>query len=381
MLATSGMELPWTMDSTLRIAADWTAAGLTDRRSFLAVTGASLARAVWAYLAREIPAQRRAVAGLDGDGALITQIEQSIPLLQQLDDARGGAANLGYVGAQVRAVSLVLAEGGHSDSMTRRLMVALADLAQLAGWMAHDAEKEGLAQRYLFTALRAAHDTGYRDMAGHILADLSVQATALGQPDDAVVLGEAAARAAALSTGSVRASVTSRLAHAYAGAGRVADFDRARRDALHLLADRDPARDPAWMYYLTPEHLDCQAGYSLVLMGRRTRQKGDASAANRQLSVGRQLLLEGAHDRPPDDPSQRRALYEGAWLALGYAARGQNAEACAAGRAAVARLDRVRSPRSIRLLGRLAEDLSRRTRNKDVAEFLPDLRSALGRAA
>lgn len=379
LLASSGIDLPWTVDSTLRVAQDWVMAGLTDRRVFLAITGAALARAVWNYLERDIPFGQLTTASHSCDSPLITQIEQSIPLLQRLDDARGGAASLRYVGAQVRAVSLVLTEGDHSRPITRRLMVALAELAQLAGWMAHDADQHGYAQRYLFTALRAAHDVGDSARAGHVLADLSVQATRLGQSGDAIVLGEAAARAATRSTVSVRASIASRLAHAYAGAGRIREFDRAWREAQELLDRRDLSQDPNSMYYLTPNHLDCQAGYSLILMGRRQCGAGDANGGNERIRDGQRLLCTGAHDWPLDDPSQRRALYEGAWLALGSATRGQLTEACAFGRMAVTRLDQVRSPRSVSLLRRLATDLSRRKRNASVAEFFPDLRAALAR--
>jgi len=379
--ATSGMDLPWSVDSTVRVAQDWLMAGLVDRRVFLAVSGGALARAVCGYLASDVSLGQLGADRHDCDSALIAQIEQSIPLLQQLDDAKGGAANLRYVGAQVRAVSLVLAEGGHHVATTRRLLVALADLAQLAGWMAHDAEQHGLAQRYLFTALRAAHDCGYAAMAGHVLADLSVQATSLGQANDAVMLGEAGARAAGRSTPSVRASIGSRLAHAYAGAGRASEFDRARGEALDLLDRREPHRDPPWMYYLTPNHLDCQAGYSLVLMGRREREVGDARRGNGFVGDGQRLLRTGAHDWHLSHPSQRRALYEGSWLALGCATRGQLDEACEIGRTAVARLERVRSPRSVRVLRALGADLNRRTRNQAVADFLPELREALARQA
>ncbi|MGH3715454.1 MAG: carph-isopro domain-containing protein [Micromonosporaceae bacterium] len=377
-LATNGIELPWTMDSTVRVAQDWVMAGLTDRRVFLAVSGAALARAVWAYLTREAPlGQLSAAVPAGGDSPLLAQIEQSIPLLQRLDDAKGGAANLSYVGAQVRAVSLVLAEGGHSAATTRRLLVALAELAQLAGWMAFDADRHGLAQRYLFTALRASHDAGYTAMAGHVLADLSVQATTLDQSEDAVVLGEAATRAAAKTTSSVRASITSRLAHAYAGANRVREFHRARGQALDLLDKRNLEHDPEWMYYLTPNHLDCQAGYSLILAGRRQRGAGDTSGGNRLIRDGQRLLRTGAHQVPLDHASQRRALYEGAWLSLGYATRGQLEAACDAGRVAITRLNHVRSPRSVDLLRQLATDLNKRKRNQAVGEFVPDLYAAL----
>lgn len=166
---------------------------------------------------------------------------------------------------------------------------------------------------------------------------------------------------------------------AYAGAGRVFEFDRARGQAQELLDRRNPSQDPASMYYLTPSHLDCQAGYSLIMMGRRQHRAGDARSGNKFIREGQRLLRTGAHDRPLHDPSRRRALYEGSWLALGSVARGQIEEACAFGRTAMARLDEVKSPRSVRLLRQLATDLSRRKRNESAAELLPDLHAALAR--
>ena len=85
----------------------------------------------------------------------------------------------------------------------------------------------GLAQRYLFTALRAAREVGYHSMAAHVLGDLAFQAASRGCPADAVPLGEAAARVAATASAGVRASVQTRLAYGYAVAGRLDDFERA----------------------------------------------------------------------------------------------------------------------------------------------------------
>lgn len=65
-------------------------------------------------------------------------------------------------------------------------------------------------------------------MEAHILADLAFQATSLGESADGVALGEAAARTADRVPASVRASVLSRLAHAYAVAGRVDECERSR---------------------------------------------------------------------------------------------------------------------------------------------------------
>lgn len=369
--ASAGMDHPWSVEGTLAVAQDWLIGGLVDRRRFIAVSGSTLASAVSVYLADQ-PHLAPALRGRAADDPLIGQIMASIPQLQQLDDATGGAASLGYVGAQLRAVALVLHDGEHSAASARQLLMALADLGQLAGWMAFDANQHGLAQRYFFTALRAAHDTGYTPMAAHVLADLSFQAATRGSGSDGIMLGEAACRQAARSPAGVRASVGSRLAYAYASAGQMKDFERAYATSAETLAGADPAGDPPWLYYLTPGHLDCQAGYALVLAGREQLAGGDRSG-RAALRRGAALLRTGAHRAAPDDASQRRALFEGAWLALAYAACGDLEGACAEARIAVSRLELVRSPRSNALLGQLLADFRRRARNPHVADLLPDL--------
>ena len=145
---------------------------------------------------------------------------------------------------------------------------------------------------------------------------------------------------------------------------------------METLGDRDPADDPPWLYYLTPNHLDCQAGYALVLSGRDQLVGGDRSG-RAALRRGRALLCTGAHGVPYDDASQQRALYEGAWLALAHASCGDLERACAEARIAIGRLGSVRSPRSNDLLRQLSADLHRRSRNAYVADLLPELDRAL----
>lgn len=73
------------------------------------------------------------------------------------------------------------------------------------------------------------------------------------------------------------------------------------------------------------------------------------------------------------DPSQRRALFEGAWLAVGYSASGELERACDIARTAASRLVTVRSPRSAALLRQLAVELRRKQRNPYVGTLLPEL--------
>ena len=371
------MDQPWTRAGALSIIEDWVVSGLLDRRFFLAVSASALTALASGYPAPAPGGLPRALAGQPAGHPLLEQIEQSIPLLQRLDDANGGGTHLAYVGAQFRAVALLVRQGGHPDPVDRRLFAALSEIGQLAGWMAVDAGRHGLAQRYFFTALRAAHEAGYRSMAAHVLADLAFQAATCEHAADAIGLGEAASGAASGMPATVRASVATRLAYGYAIAGRMSDFERAYHSGLDTLARCNNSEEPAWMYFLTPSHLDTQAGYALTHAGVLAQDADDQGAARLLLSRGSQLLRTGAHTIPFDHVAQRRALFEGAWLAVAAASQGDLEQACSIGQVAVARTQTVRSHRSTEVLGVLARRLRRRSRNEHVAGFLPALETAL----
>lgn len=373
--ASAGFDLPWSRSATMQVVDAWIASGLIDRRTFLAVTGSALAEAVFGVLPTLLE-PHDGNAAEDHPDLLVEQIEKSIPMLQRLDDAKGGAANLVYVGTQVKAVAVVLREHRGSDVAHRRLLRAMTDLCQLAGWMAIDAGDNGLSQRYLFTALRTAHSSSYASMAGHVLADLAGQATLTGAGTDAVSLGQAAVRVSVNAPPRVRASIHSRLAHAFAGNGDMRQFRNCLADAREAFHAR-PADEPDWMYYLTDNHIDSQAGYSLVMLAKRKIDDGDGSSAVTALRQGQQLLEAGAYQRPLHEPAQRRALYEGSWLAFAYALDGQYAEACRVGRLAISRLPHVRSPRSNAILHDLVRTLSAHNRRHDVRDFLAEARPAL----
>lgn len=378
--ADAAMKQPWSRDGMLRVIDDWRTFGSVDHRTFTVVSGGNLRKATGNYWNQE-PGQLplpHLMAASRGGHELLEQIEQGIPILQRLDDAKGGGAHLAYVGAYFRSVAVLLRQGGHADHVERRLFAALADVGQLAGWMAFDAGKHGLAQRYYFTTLRAAKEADYRSIAAHVFADLAFQAASREQPTDAIGLGEAAVRVAAGEPATLRASVATRLAYGYAVAGRLHDFERSYQSGLEALADKGQD-EPAWMYFLTPNHLDTQAGYALVHAGVLSQDADDRHTAEALLQRGEQLLSTGAHTYPLDDASQRRALFEGAWLAVAAASRGDLAHTVVYGQQAVARTARVQSPRSMEVLDKLAGRLRWRSQNRHVRGFLPELEAALSR--
>ncbi|MFD9107039.1 carph-isopro domain-containing protein [Streptomyces bottropensis] len=378
--ADANLDYPWTAEGLNRIVEDWVLGGLLDRRRFLAISGSGLLGAISQYL-NGMAGQGTFSERITDDGSpdpLVAQVEHNLPLLQLLDDANGGARHLPYVGAQFRSVGLLLREGELSETATIRMIRAFAEIGQLAGWMAFDSANHGLAQRFFVTALRAAHQVNDKSLCAHILADMSFQAASRRQPTEAITLGETAWRASRGGTASVRASVLSRLAYGYAAAGQTADFERASGLARELIEARSTNEaEPRWMYFLTPNHLECQTGYSMISLGRSTLREGSRSTGRGLVRRGEHLLKTGAHRVSKGDPSQRRALFEGAWLALGYSALGELEHACELASTAVARLADVRSPRSTELLQQLAVDLRRRQRNAHVRTFLPELEHGL----
>ena len=107
------MSGPWSRAGTLSLLDDWVVAGLLDRRHFLAVSGTTILEIATRYTTGDPGRLAAALKRGSVGNPLLDQIEQSIPLLQCLNDTHGGGAYLPYVGGQFRAVALLLRQGGH----------------------------------------------------------------------------------------------------------------------------------------------------------------------------------------------------------------------------------------------------------------------------
>lgn len=374
ILALDGLEGLWGGASTQVVLEQFLQGGILNRRRFAQMSGAAITAAVSAYVAGRlaVPFQQRPT-----DHPLVAQVEQAVESLQYLDDDYGGAANFTYVRAQVMATAAVLVEGGHNAATTRRLQVALADVAQLAGWMAFDAGDPGWGQRLMFLGIRAAKDAGYQPMVAHILGDLSFQASTYGSPQDAVDWGEAALVAAAGCPPLVRASVQTRLLYAYARAGRLDDAHRARESSLTQFTTPDDG--PKWLYFFTPAHVESQTGYALIHGGRDLLAQGATKRGRTAIAEGVGLLRDaGAWAVPLTNSGQRRrALFEGAWLATGHLHGGDVEAANSVLHLTIPRLRQVNSPRSVAVLDELRRELSHRQRSEYARSALDELEPAL----
>ncbi|WP_329431181.1 hypothetical protein OG339_47415 (plasmid) [Streptosporangium sp. NBC_01495] len=345
---------------------------MLTRRKFFTVSGAALSAPAWQ--STDIPAPPLATVVRDANTVsepVLRLIEAIVTGAQQLDDQHGSAAAT-FVADQFGCVDHLLRRATYDAPSGRRLCAALAQLAQTAGFMAHESVHDGAAQRWYFAALHAAHSAGDRALIASIQALMSNQAVTLSAPGDALQLAAAAEEAARHSAPTVRALIAARGGLAYASAGDLSGFRRTRDHALAMLehAGQYTGPTPRWATYVTRTELDAIAGRSLVLMARRV----PGPRHQQLLRDAQDLLRERA--LAPTRTEQRSALRHSAWLGLAYAHAGDLDQAVTAGHNALTLLPEVTSARCLALLGELRQELAPHARR---APAVGDLIAALNR--
>ena len=85
--------------------------------------------------------------------------------LKAIDDAHGGGVALPMAVEYLRGEVAPLLHSRYSEAMGRALFSATAEFTLCVGWMAYDAGKHGLAQRYMTQALRMSHAAKDRALA------------------------------------------------------------------------------------------------------------------------------------------------------------------------------------------------------------------------
>jgi hypothetical protein len=353
--ADHGLDLPWNASGLVRLVEDWQS-HMLSRRTFLTVSGAALTTHAWAsfdtpapVLAAAARADRVTVAE-----PLLDVIDDIVARAQQLDD-RHGAAGAEFVADQFHTVARLLRTGAYPESTGRRLAAALAQLAQTAGFMDYDALRDGRAQRWYLTGLRAAHAAADLGLAASILALMSNQAISLGNIPDALQLAAASHEAATGAPGPVQALIAARGSLAHAAAGDLTAFRRARDATLTHLDQTGGERAPRWAAYVSRTELDAITGRGLVSLAAKLPGRQHALLAEAE------PLLRGRADTDLTSLPQRSALRHGALLALAHTRTGDLEQASTITRAALTRLDTVASPRILRLFHQLRADLAPHT--------------------
>lgn len=194
-------------------------------------------------------------------------IARRVAQLRRVDDYVAGGDLRPLVEREVTATVAVLREGAYSDQVGRALLGAVAELAQLAGWVVADAGALDLAARYLLGGVHAAHAAGDRATAANLISTLSYQEANTADPHRAVLLSRSALRGAPRAPATVRALLGERVAWAHARAGDRPGTERALSAVETAFDQRREGDEPEWTYWLDLDEITVMAGRCYVELG------------------------------------------------------------------------------------------------------------------
>lgn len=93
-------------------------------------------------------------------GRTVEEVEQRLQHLRRLDDHVGGTDTYAMVTGELAVTTALLRDGAYTEEVGRRLLVAIGELAQVAGWVTSDAGRHAEAKRLYLAGMRAAHAGG-----------------------------------------------------------------------------------------------------------------------------------------------------------------------------------------------------------------------------
>jgi hypothetical protein len=308
--------------------------------------------------------------------ASIEYFSSQVKAFRRIDDLEGGSKeNLKQIGTAIRQVATIVAKGESADPEVLQTMVnLLAQLAQIAGWMAFDAERHGLAQRYFRLGLQAAHNVGDRALGTHILACMAYQAAHKNQLREAAELAMTATRAAQSTHPLVRTIAAVRVAHMHAVAGDLYGFRSATAEAADLFGQaKSDGGGPDYLYWFDSTMAQTVEGQGILLLTIKTSHD-----AERQLDEAERLLT--SETSSDSDLRPRDASFHGAWLARAHVKQGDLHRGLNVAKTALDRMGAVSSPRTRKVLRNLDCDLASLRLNRhlpEVRELREQLQSAL----
>jgi transcriptional regulator with XRE-family HTH domain len=247
-----GLQWADDLDGAVEGLIDLWRSGL-DRREFLtsiaatAVTSEVTLR--WLVSPVDARVERDAGARLVGHSDIdaVRAMQQS---MKAIDDRHGGGVALPMAVEYLRGEVAPLLRARYTDTVGRALFSATSEFTLGVGWMAYDAGKHGLAQRYMAQALRMSHAANDRAFGGRILAAMSHQALHLGDVrhgTDFACAARAGTKGAVTPTIVMMLAAMEACAHAARGDGSLCL--RALSDAERAFARSTPGQDPPWVEF------------------------------------------------------------------------------------------------------------------------------------
>jgi len=257
-------------------------------------------------------------------------IAEMICALRRVDNRFGGGSAKGIVWSYLKGEVHPMLRGAQAQgSVPRRLLLAVAELTQLAGWISHDVGENSRAREYFGESLRLARAAGDEAFTSEVLAGMSHQAAYLGDARTAVDAAHAARRHAIRSDAPVLVSEAAAMeAHGHALRRDARACLVALRTAERSLDAVGDDRRPPWLEYFDQAYLAAKFAHALHALG-------EPKAAERY-AVQSLLMSEGY---------ERGRLFNTVLLAQIHVDRGNLDAACELGRRSVTMASGIRSAR------------------------------------
>ncbi|SCK07634.1 hypothetical protein [Streptomyces sp. WMMB 322] len=295
----------------------------------------------------------------------VAAVRATMNSLAELDHRFGGGHVRPVVVHYLNSVVSGLLVGSYKEAVGRALFAAAARLTELAGYMAVDTDRTGLAQRHYVQALRLAQAAGDRAYGGYVLAASMSHLTAfLGNPHEGVQLARAAQEGArGHASPRTEAMFCAAEARGHAQLGDVRAFQEAAgraQSAMERAGGGGPEEDPVWISHFDHAYLADE----LAHCHRDLRQPDAAAEKARESLAGH-----------PESRVRRRAI--GTFLLASAQLQKRELEhACHTGVNGMKLLTTLRSERGVEYLDDFRRRLAPFVKEPVVRDFSAQLKGA-----
>jgi hypothetical protein len=211
----------------------------------------------------------------------IEQIRTATQVFESWSGTYGGGLVRETVMGQLHCSARLL-EATCPDRLRPELFSAVGDLADVAGYMAVDANAHEEARRVYRFALACAEQAKDWPLRAEVLSSMAQQAVQTGQPDDGLTLAEQALVRPDRLTATVRALLHTDRAHALAKMRRIRETLTAIGTADDHFAHSTPDNDPPFMaFYNEARHAQFTGRplFDLAILGHHPEQATDRLTA------------------------------------------------------------------------------------------------------
>ena len=185
----------------------------------------------------------------------VAAIRDTVGHLVAMDVRAGGNQASRHATRALRTALRRLNSGAFTGPQANDVRAAVAELAELTGWLLIDANRHEHARRANRLSLSLARAAGDRSMELFVTHNISLQATYLRRPRSALAAVEPILEHGRL-TSRLESMFRLRAARAHAQMGLSSQAFRLLDHARSLLLDGVSDRDPAWSWWVSPRGLD-----------------------------------------------------------------------------------------------------------------------------